>query len=107
MGYNASIGDSYYSFGPDIPKDRVTLGVPVITTDHSLIHEGIAFNVSGTFAEGTGLAVIGIKPPAAAKASLFGANRVKSACGSIRVPTKSALTTASVRIEKSLLKYAG
>ena len=70
MGYNASIGDSYYSFGPDVPKDRVTLGVPVITTDHSLIHEGIAFNVSGTFAEGTGLAVIGIKPPAAAKASV-------------------------------------
>jgi hypothetical protein len=69
MDYGATIKDSYYTFSPDVPKERVTLGVPVLTTDHALIHEGIAYTVSGTFAAATTSAAIGLYAPAAAKAS--------------------------------------
>jgi len=66
----SGIAESYFGFGPDVPKDRVTLGVPVITTDHALIHEGLAFSLTGTFAaNGTAKPAIGIKPPAAVAAS--------------------------------------
>jgi hypothetical protein len=62
--------NSGFSFGVDVPKERVTLAVPVITTDHSYIHEGKAFSLEGTFAaNGTSVAVVAFNPPAAAAAS--------------------------------------
>ena len=64
-----AFGDSYYTFGVDTPKERVTLGVPCITTDHSLIHAGLAYTVTGSFAKADTRAAIGIKAPTATAAS--------------------------------------
>jgi hypothetical protein len=69
MAYGQSITESVYSFGPDVPRERVTLGLPVISTDHALIHSGIAYTLTGTFGAATTVAAIGLKAPAAAKAA--------------------------------------
>jgi hypothetical protein len=62
---NNNIANSAYSFGTDIPKERVTLAVPMITTDHAYIHESKGYSLSGTIAANTTKsAVIGILPPA-------------------------------------------
>ena len=67
MGY----GESFFSFSGDVPKERVTLGLPVITTDHALIHEGLAYSLTGTIASNTTKkAVIGLLPPAATAAAV-------------------------------------
>lgn len=64
-------GNGYFGFGLDVPKERVTLAVPVIDTDHAYIHEGIGFELSGTFAaNGTNKAVIAFNPPADTKAAV-------------------------------------
>jgi len=62
--------NNYFSGDITTPRERVTSGVPVITTNHSLIHEKRAFELSGTFAAaGTNKPVIVFNPPAAAKAT--------------------------------------
>lgn len=63
----------YYKKGVDVPKEFVTQGVPVITTDHALIHLKRGFEISGTFAaNGTAKALLAFNPPkaAAAKATI-------------------------------------
>ncbi len=65
----ASLFSSFFSFGREIPRERVTLGVPTITTGHSLIHAGKGFEISGTMAAGTTSAAIGLFIPVAAKAT--------------------------------------
>jgi hypothetical protein len=61
--------NSGFTYGVDVPKERVTLAVPTITTDHSYIHEGKAFSLEGTFAaNGTSVPVVAFNPPAAAAA---------------------------------------
>jgi hypothetical protein len=65
----ATIGNSGFSYGPDIPKERVTLAVPVIDTDHAYVHEGYGYSLEGTFAaNGTAVIAVGFNPPAAAAA---------------------------------------
>lgn len=65
------IGTSAFYYGTDVPKERVTLATPTITTDHAYIHEGIAYGLSGTFAaNGTNKAVIAFNPPADTKATV-------------------------------------
>lgn len=60
----------YYKKGVDVPKEFVTQGVPVITTDHSLIHLKRGFEISGTFAaNGTAKALLAFNPPKAATAT--------------------------------------
>lgn len=60
-----NIGTSNFTFGTDVPKETVTLAVPVIQTDHAYIHQGLGFELSGTFAaNGTNKAVIAFNPPA-------------------------------------------
>jgi hypothetical protein len=62
--------NNYFEGDITTPRERVTSGVPVITTNHSLIHEKRAFELSGTFAAaGTNKPVIVFNPPAAAKAT--------------------------------------
>jgi len=59
-----NINTSAFSYGTDVPKERVTLAVPVITTDHAYIHEGKAFSLEGTLAANTNkVAVIAFNPP--------------------------------------------
>ena len=66
-----SITDSIYSWGTDVPKERVTDGLPCITTNHALVHAGRGFTMSGTFAaNGTAKPVIAFNPPVAAAATL-------------------------------------
>lgn len=66
-----SINSSIFSFGPDVPKERVTTGVPVITTNHALVHAGRGYTMSGTIAANTTKkAVIAFNPPSAAAATL-------------------------------------
>lgn len=65
------IGTSAFSYGTDVPKERVTLATPTITTDHAYIHDGLAYGLSGTFsANGTNKAVIALNPPADTKATI-------------------------------------
>jgi len=67
----SNIEESIFSFGADIPKERVTLGVPVITTNHALVHAGRGYTMSGTIAANTTKkAVIAFNPPVAAAAKL-------------------------------------
>ena len=62
--------NNYFPGDITTPRERVTGGVPVITTNHSLIHEKRAFELSGTFAAaGTNKPVIVFNPPAEAKAT--------------------------------------
>jgi hypothetical protein len=64
-----TLASSGFSFGQDIPKERVTLALPCITTDHAYIHDSKAFSLEGTLAaNGTNTAVIAFNPPAAAAA---------------------------------------
>lgn len=66
-----SIAESTFGFGPEVPKERVTLGVPTITTDHSFIHEGVAFTASGAIEVVTKkTAAFQLSPPAAVAAAV-------------------------------------
>ncbi len=66
-----TINTSIYAFGADVPKERVTLAVPVITSNHALVHAGKGYSMSGTIASNTTKkAVIAFNPPVAAAATL-------------------------------------
>ena len=61
---------SYFSNRIDGPIERVTNATPCISENHSLIHEGLARTLTGTFGAGTSEAAIGLKPTAEATASV-------------------------------------